>query len=30
VEGLNAWRLDRTPDDLTPVLAEQATKEEMP
>jgi gluconokinase len=30
VEGLNAWRIDRTPDDVAPVLAEQASKEEMP
>ncbi|MFL6272677.1 MAG: gluconokinase [Actinomycetes bacterium] len=30
VEGLNAWRIDRTPDDVTSVLAEQASKEEMP
>ena len=30
VEGLDAWRIDRTPDDVTSVLAEQASKEEMP
>jgi gluconokinase len=30
VEGLNAWRIDRTPDDATSALAEQASKEEMP
>jgi len=30
VEGLNAWRIDQTPNDVTSVLAEQASKEEMP
>ena len=30
VEGLDAWRIDRAPDDVTSVLAEQASKEEMP
>ena len=30
VEGLNAWRIDQTPTDVTSVLAEQASKEEMP
>jgi glycerol kinase len=30
VEGLDAWRIDPTPDDVTSALAEQASEEEMP
>jgi hypothetical protein len=30
VEGLDAWRFDRTPDDVTSALAGHASKEEMP